>query len=265
MLSLRTLGNVPNASLPANGNGDSDKKSHRGWTASYRIRTTSLGARASPPSERVDDLPWSAWIATLKACGSPSFSVHVNRPTPSERVDRLPRIAWITSLEARGSPPSERMDRLPRSALIASLGARGSRPLERGSPPLERVNHLPNSAWITSLGVRGPPWERVDQLPRCAWIASLGARGSPPSERVDVPCVALMGSATWCPRGTSPDIPKGMGACGTAVRIRQCTLYCNYTRALTCDLKMPARRDISEQPRSKTRYSRRIAVRGTGR
>jgi hypothetical protein len=77
----------------------------RGSTPSELVET-SLGSHGSPPSERVDLLPWSvwstAWISSLGACGSPSLS------------------AWMVALGARGSPPFDRMDGLPRS-----LGACG--------------------------------------------------------------------------------------------------------------------------------------------
>ena len=62
--------------------------------------------------QRVDYLPWSAWINSLKARGS----------TPSERVDDFRRSAWIDSHGARGSPSfSVCVDRFPRIAWIASL------------------------------------------------------------------------------------------------------------------------------------------------
>ena len=111
---------------------------------------TSLGARGSPPSERVDHLPCSVRITmtTLEARGSPSSSLGVRGRPLSEREDHLPRSSWM-----------EHVEDLPRSAWKTSLGERGW------------------SAWITSLGARGsPPSERVEgveDLPRSAWIASL--------------------------------------------------------------------------------------------
>ena len=99
-----------------------------------------LKARGTPPSERVDQLPRSAWITSLGTRGR-------RRRPPSERVDSLPLSTWM-----------ERVEDLPRSAWIASLGA-------RGRPPSERVDELPWCVWMASL-------ERMDGLPR-----SLGACG----------------------------------------------------------------------------------------
>ena len=76
---------------------------------------TSLGARGSPPSERVDGLPLSAWM---------------------ERVEDLPRSAWIASLD--------RVEDLPRNAWMNSLMASLAR--ASGWPPL--------IAWMASLGAR---------------------------------------------------------------------------------------------------------------
>jgi hypothetical protein len=77
----------------------------RGSTPTELVET-SLGSYGSPPSERVDLLPWIAWstvwITSLGSCGSPSLSV------------------WMVALGSRGSPPFNRMDGLPQS-----LGACG--------------------------------------------------------------------------------------------------------------------------------------------
>jgi hypothetical protein len=66
------------------------------------------------------------------------------------------------------------------------------------------VDYLTRSAWIASLEVRGSTFlKSVDHLPWIALIASLGECGSPPSERVDVPYVALMGSLEHRPAARS--------------------------------------------------------------
>ena len=162
--------------------------------------------------------------------------MRVNRPVPSERVDSLiylpadaPVIVRLDVVPHLSDKPSkqprmvgstlriysvglifvsartnkrhhrhhQRVNRLKISVWIISLGV-------RGSPPLDRVDRLPRIAWIASLeAIKSTILKRVDHLPSSALIASLGARGSPPSERVDVPCVELMGSLEHSPAARS--------------------------------------------------------------
>ena len=91
MTSPEARGGLPSFSAVINSLGACGDLPRSAWI-------TSLGARGSPPLERVehrvDRLPWSAWITFL------------------ERVDGRPWSVWITSLRSHGSSlgDSERVD-----------------------------------------------------------------------------------------------------------------------------------------------------------
>jgi len=118
-------------------------------------------ARGSPPSERVDRLPWSAWITSLGARGW----------SPLERVDHLPRSAWMASLGA-----SERVD-VPWVKLMGSLD---NRQAARSCGPTCGCTMLRAHASQTSTkraGDSAQAQRKGWQQPGCVHLCSMRCRG----------------------------------------------------------------------------------------